>query len=277
MAITYVGAGNIVAATSTTDPTVPLPTGMAANDIILIHVYVRDVTDTTTITGYTEIAQTDTANASHRWFWKRHSGSESNPVANRSASEDCYARAYAFRGCITTGSPFDVVGTPAEFSSNPMSVSGITTTVADTMVVLMDGYADNNLASATTTSTDLTWTDIYAESATGADGSLHMGRATKSATGDTGTITVTYNSSFTGGDQSGCLVVALKGPEVLARSGTASTSSASSATSTGAKTGSSGSAAAVSNANSTTATGEKGAEAITVLIKNWQMAQLIAH
>lgn len=275
MAISFVNAGAIVAATSTTDPTVPLPASMQADDIILIHVYVRSTTNTTVISGYTEIAQVDTANADHRWFWKRHSGSESDPTANRDASADCYARAYAFRGCITSGSPFDVVGTPADFSSSPMSVSGITTTVADTMVVLMDGYADNNLASATTTSTGLTWTDIYAESSTGADGSIHMGRAAKSATGDTGTITVTYNSSFTAGDQSGCLVVALKGPSATTVNvpsygqGTAAAYTASPKVKANA-----GVAAATAAAYDATV---DAVDALPVLIRQWQLVQLIAH
>lgn len=273
MAITALTPGAIAASTGA-DVVVPLPASMQTNDIILIHVYVRNTGNTTTITDYTEIAQLDTANADHRWFWKRHDGSESNPTAANSVATDTYARAYAFRGCITTGSPFDVVGTPSEFAASPMSVTGITTTVAGAMVAVMDGYADNNLASAVTTATDpATFTDVYAEDASGADGSVHMGYAVRTTAGATGTITVTYNGSFTGGDQSGCLVVALK-PPVVAPSATGTVTLPAATVSGTGDLGMSGSGAVTLTSSTVSSTGTTGTP---YLVKQWQLVQLIAH
>jgi hypothetical protein len=215
--ITFFGTGGLTASSSG-NLSVPLPASTAANDIILVHCYSRDTTDTTTITDYTEIAQFDTASASHRWFWKRHDGSEPNPTCTHDTASNQYGRAYVFRGVVTTGDPWNALGTPEAHGSEPMSVTGITTGAANSMVVLMDGYADNNTASVTTTATDpSTFTDSYEESTAGDDGSVHIAYAIRTAAGATGTITVNYSASFTGGDESGVLVLSLAPPAVAAQ------------------------------------------------------------
>jgi len=208
--ITYFGQGALGSATTTNDPQAALPASTATDDIIIVHCYIRDTTNTTVVTDYTEFAQLDTANVDHRWFWKRHDGSEGTAVCNRDVSADGYARAYVFRGVITTGNPWNALGTPEQHTSEPMSVTGITTGAANSMVVLIDGYADNNTASAITTATDpATFTDIYNETTTGEDGSMHIAYAIRTAAGATGTITLNYSAAFTGGDQDGVVVLSL--------------------------------------------------------------------
>ena len=208
--ITYFGEGAMGFGLTTDDVTAALPASTAADDIIFVHCYVRDTTNTSVITDYTEFAQLDTANADHRWFWKRHDGSESNPVCDKDVSADAYARAYVFRGVVTTGNPWNALGTPEQHTSEPMSVTSITTGSANSMVVVLDGYADNNGTGFTTTATDpATFTDVYAETGQGLDASIHLAYAIRTAAGATGTITVDYSAAFTGGDQDGVVVLSL--------------------------------------------------------------------
>jgi hypothetical protein len=104
-----------------------------------------------------------------------------------------------------------VLGTPEQKTSEPMSLTAISPTAVNTMIVVLDSYADNNTASAITTATDpATFTDNYHESNVGDDMSEHIAYAIKTGTGSTGTITVDYNAPFTGRDEDGSVVLALE-------------------------------------------------------------------
>jgi hypothetical protein len=211
--ITFFGAGAIVGH-ATADVTVTLPASMVTDDIILIHCYTRDTTNTTTITDYVEIAQVDTTAADHRWFWKRHDGSEADPVCVTNTAVNNFGRAYAFRGVVKTGNPWNALGTATSDCTEPVTVTTITTGAALSMVVLMDGYEDNNLASVITTGTDpAAYTENYDETVAGDDGSATVAYEVRATAGATGTVSADYNAAFTAGDCSGALLLSL-GPHI---------------------------------------------------------------
>lgn len=214
--ITYIGAGTLGAAANFgADPTAALPANTQTDDILVIHAWTRSTSDTTTITGFTEIAQVDTADGSHRWFWKRHDGSESNVKCNRTGTTgDSYCRMFAFRGVVLTGNPWNASGS-AENDADDAGTNGvytltsITTGAANSMVLVLTGYQDNDETSVNMTSTDpADYTEVYSESDTGSDGSISIGYATRTAAGATGTITVDYASVATS-DAAGSLVLSL--------------------------------------------------------------------
>jgi len=195
--VTYVGAGALGAATLTTDATAALPAGTQADDILFVYCWSRDTGDTTTVTDYTEVAQVDTSTGSHRLFWKRHDGSEGTATCNHDTSSDNYAIQRAFRGVVTSGNPWNAIGSFETAGAEPVSLTGITTGAIGSMVVMFGGYEDNDTASFIQTGTDPAgYTEVYAESTTGADGSMEVGYAIRTAAGSTGTVSVDFNASL---------------------------------------------------------------------------------
>lgn len=211
--ITYVGAGTIGGALTTTDATAALPAGTQADDILLVACSVRSITDTTVVSGYTVIeADKDTSTGSHSWFWKRHDGTEGTATCNKSASADSFARQYAFRGVRTTSDPWNalVAAQVDNGTTDPTTFTGITTGAANSMVVIMDGYEDNDGSVAVVTSTDpAAYTEDYAESATGTDGSLEISYAIRTAAGATGNISINYGTIAARSDSMAVLVLSL--------------------------------------------------------------------
>lgn len=221
------GASTLVASTGA-DVTLVLP-NWDPGDIFMVIGLVRDQDDTVTMTGYTALSGTpfDRSTVSRYWvFWKRATTSESNPVFDKStATGDTYAQMVTFANTITSGNPFDVIGTPATGTSDPANCNSITTTKDFTFPVLfLGGEDDNNLvpSSSIVTATDpINWIETYSESITGSDGmigyahptSLGVGPLGKSLAGDTGTITYNFDTANPVGW--GCISFALVGPNVV--------------------------------------------------------------
>ena len=213
-AVSYVGAGTLGAAASAgADPTAALPASTQANDILIIHAWTRSTSDTTTITDFTEITQVDTGTGSHRWFWKRHDGSEGTATCNRTGTTgDSYCQMFAFRGIVTSGNPWNALGTAAadNGTGDPTSHTAITTGAANSMVVVFAGYEDNDASVGAMTGTDPSaYTEVYNESATGSDGSITMAYALRTAAGSTGSISYNYGTITSRSDDEGSLALSL--------------------------------------------------------------------
>jgi hypothetical protein len=217
--IIYIGAGALGANTLTTDATAAVPANTIENDILLVHAWTRSTADTTIITGFTEIAQVDTTNASHRWFWKRHDGTEATVTCDHDQSADNYCQMFAFRGADSTGNPWNALGTPQadNGTGDPTSFTAISTATANSMVVVFAGYQDDDATVGVMTGTDPSaYTEVYAESATGSDGAITMGYALRTAAGSTGTISYNYGTiaARTAAGDEGSLVLSLE-PEPI--------------------------------------------------------------
>jgi hypothetical protein len=207
---------DLISSSTGADVTVDLPTGMAANDIILVFGWVRDKDDSVTMTDYTAISgfPQETTTGRYWTFWKRHDGSEADPVFDKStATGDTFVFAIAYRGALLSGDPWEVVGTWGSTGTNPLSLTGITTLTANALVVVPAGYEDNDLAACTTTGTDpATYVEHYVEATTGNDGAICISEQARTNAGGTGTVSVSWGTLS---DQTGGILLSLK-PEPAA-------------------------------------------------------------
>jgi hypothetical protein len=136
-------AGSLNSANGGTTIIGVLPGGTLANDVAVLECMANVGATFTVTAGWDPVPGStaiNSANQSTAWFWKRLAGGDTNPTATSSvagsSSNGLYARVYVFRGCVTTGSPFESVsnaGTPTN-STTPQS-SAITTTDVDRLAV----------------------------------------------------------------------------------------------------------------------------------------------
>src|SRR3989454_2133418 len=191
-------AVGIIAASTGADVTPRLPT-YQPNDIFLLLGWVRDQDDTVTVSGWTAIPGTpfDRGTTSRYWlFWRRAaSSSETAPLFDKSGTTgDTYAWIIDYGGAITTGNPWQAVGTPATGTSDPASMPAISTTTDNALVVVAVGGEDNNNAAITTTSTNPgSYTEHYVDSMTGSDGALTFSEQLRTSPGSTGAISVDWD------------------------------------------------------------------------------------
>ena len=194
-AVAYQGKSLSAAASTGADVTPALPTHQA-DDIFLLQVLVRDVDDTLTVSGWTQIATIDEGTtARHWWYWKRAtSSSESNPVVDKSGSTgDTYASVTSYRGAATSGDPWEVKGTAScTGTADPFSLNGISTLTDGSLVVASWNDRDNAVNSATYSATDpsVLTSNMHHKSAVGADGLNSSGSAVRTSSGATGNVSV---------------------------------------------------------------------------------------
>ena len=213
---TYVAAGpNTWGATSITPA---LPAGIATNDILLLFVETpnRAVTISNSNGGtWTEVTNspqgTGTAGAAAATrltaFWSRYNGTQGAPTATATSSDQTIGRITAYRGCVTSGNPWDVTaGSVASTASTSVSIPGATTTVPSTLVVAV-------VANTTDTNTAQTsgWTNSnltsFAErtddsNALGGGGGFGVATGGWATAGAYGTTTATLATSSTQGRMS---------------------------------------------------------------------------
>ena len=88
---------------------VPYPSGVAANDILVLFVLTKDTVDISTPSGFTEGGVRDQSSLRAEWFWKRATGSESGAltVTKASGANLFFGRMYRFTGVTTSGNPYE--------------------------------------------------------------------------------------------------------------------------------------------------------------------------
>ena len=217
---TYVAAGasdNNIAALS-----LPLPTGWAAGDIHLLLVETANEA-VTTPTGYTELgvqanrgsgtaAGTDATRLAV--YWRRAVAGDTDPVAVADAGNHAVGIIAGFRGCITTGNPWDVFADSVEATSDTsVSITGVTTTVADCLVIYaftsgFDAGTDQMSGAPSNASLANLTQRFDANGAAGNGGTIVLVTGEKATAGATGTLTATLLNA----SRKGQLVLALKPP-----------------------------------------------------------------
>jgi len=206
-----------IAASTGADVTVTLPTH-AANDILLLLGWVRDVDDTVSVSGWTAMSGTpfDRGTTSRYWmFWLRAaSSSETNPLFDKNTGTgDTFAAVITYRGAITTGNPWEVAGASSVGTADPASIPSITTLTDDALVVVPLGYEDNNNNAITTTGTNpATYVEHYLDSNTGSNGAITFSEALRSTAGSTGVVSVNFDVGVSGGDGWGGKALSLAPP-----------------------------------------------------------------
>lgn len=214
---TFVTAGTFVSGTGGVSPGVP--SGTTTDDIMLM-LLATDGDNVTPPSGWAHVTGSPVfANGQVEitLLWKRAGGSETAPSVADPGTE-VLARTFSFRGCISSGNPWDVVGTATQSDlSNSISIPGVTTTVADTLLCMFQavscsvgdsptmtvtGWANGSLTSVTERG------DNYADpDGSGAFEQIALCTGVKSTTGATGTTTATLSANTTA---RGYIVVALK-------------------------------------------------------------------
>ncbi|WP_135612759.1 hypothetical protein [Methanococcoides sp. AM1] len=156
MGITYVSSGSEGHDNDGNAP-IAYPASLQADDIIVALIYTGGAIGCTTPSDWT-LAKEISTPPNLQLFWKRSTGSESGTQLFSGASNDQIMGAMsAFRGCITTGSPFDD-GFTNSGTDDTMEVSLTTAPdVNDCMILACYGMDDDNTKQSMTGG----WTEAY--------------------------------------------------------------------------------------------------------------------
>lgn len=160
----YRASGTFTAGTGSITP--PYPAGMAANDVCLLVAESENQAITlTTANGFVEVptwspqfAGTAATNPASRLavFWKRTVGGDAAPVLADSGDHTTGV-IHCFSGVITSGNPWNTGagGNDGGVNSTTGHIPGSTTTVDNTLVVLIESTSNN----ATATTNCSAWTN----------------------------------------------------------------------------------------------------------------------
>jgi hypothetical protein len=160
------GAGNL---------TPGLPAGWAENDILIVAAHAGNASTTISVSGYTEIGNTTgTSNHTTYWFYKRATSSESAPtVAFTDRANAIQAIVFAYRGCITSGTPYeDATVTSGALDATPDS-STVTPVGDARRVISIINIEDDTSISSGDPPTNWTERSLTA-TGTGTDLSIHL-------------------------------------------------------------------------------------------------------
>ncbi len=208
---TFQAAGTADATVNTTSPAWP---AHQANDIglLLIESCGGEAATLSTASGFAAVTNSPSATGTTTngtritAFWCRATSSAMAAPIVADPGNHAYSRILTFRGCITTGNPWDVTAAAQKASaSTSASAPTVTTTVANTLIVNIISR-DNDLAGAAFSA----WANASLTNVTehvddgdtsGNGGGFAVasgGKATAGATGvTTATVTSTINASLT--------------------------------------------------------------------------------
>src|SRR3989344_2900064 len=218
----YRSSGAFRAATGAIPP--PYPADMAADDVCLLAVESENQTiSLTTANGFVQVptwspqsAGSAATNPASRLAlsWKRTVGGDAAQVVADSGNH-VTGRIHGFSGALNSGNPWDTGAGGNDGAANDTSatVPGSTTTVADTLVVLITSTSNN----ATSTANCSAWTNADLANLTeqadntntaGLGGGHCMATGEKATAGSYATTTVTFSAT----SYKGAISLALKPP-----------------------------------------------------------------
>lgn len=198
MASPAIGTGTgevspIASNNSTESVTITTPTNAASGDLLIAYV-VTAVAKTVTSSGWTSIIAATEASVGTEaeFFYRYHDGSSSTYAFSWSGggnTANCGAMVRV-TGSTTSGSPVDVSASKTNNSfGTTQDAPSVTTTVADTLLLCLYGWATSGTCTAPSGMTEVT-----DGGATSCKGSLD--KLAVSGTGATGTKTATWSTSY---------------------------------------------------------------------------------
>jgi len=215
---TWVADGGAVASAGVTS--VPVPAGIQNDDILIMLVECTPADSAGTPgsgDGWAHITGSPRASnfgggGTHTelaFLWKRTDGTESSVTLPDPADHFLGIMA-AFRGCITTGDPWDVVGTQGGATNGTRNAPTVNTTVDNTLVLAVISVASTGLHSGESNSNLTNLTErIDVETATGNNGAICL------ITGELASLGATGATTTSGGSLTWIAFhIALKGPGV---------------------------------------------------------------
>lgn len=145
---TCLGSGTVAVALNAGGAITPgNPDGVQADDVLLLLIANESVLTAGQLTniasaGYTQLAGSPVYSGAHSnstrfyGFWKRSNGSSpAVPSFSNPAADYIIAAIVGFRGCPTSGDPWDLFAFASDSNNdNAINATGITTTVPDTCV-----------------------------------------------------------------------------------------------------------------------------------------------
>jgi hypothetical protein len=118
-----------------TSCTIPVPSGVAAGDIIVVFAYIETTQAVTPDTGFVEATNSPavvTGTQAHdlRVFWKRATGADSGSYAFTIAAGLAWRMAVAMRftGCVSHGNPWDVTTSAIKTTTTTGATPAVSTT-----------------------------------------------------------------------------------------------------------------------------------------------------
>jgi hypothetical protein len=182
--VSYVAAGT--GSGTTGNPTPRYPTGLRANDLILMQVTVRDVSTTpTTPTGFTLLYGPDSTGYGRQWiYYKFSNGTETGTITVTIGGGSCkIARVYAFRNVarssFTEGERF------GSGTGKYIYAQSVTTTNVNRLAVSFVFVNDDNPVGSFNLENGGNWTEAVSEFRTnaGSDGCVQLQTATMATAG----------------------------------------------------------------------------------------------
>ena len=146
MAITYVSSGSAATGASGNVTPVTGSGGLQNNDLLVLLIHNRDTVVPSVNNSYTRAiagSGSDTINYLGIW-WKRTTGTEGTTTVTHTNGDSIIAAIHAYRGCITTGNPFNTSGSIQNNTGTPISTTSITTSVGGCKILHVFGSKDNN-------------------------------------------------------------------------------------------------------------------------------------
>lgn len=145
-------------------------------------------------------------------FWARATSTSMATPTVADPGDHVYAQIITYRGVINTGDPWDITGGGVKATANTsVTVSGVTTTVPDTLIVQVVARHNDSAAAAFSTQTNANLTSITERSDAGTTqgdgGGFGVWDGVKATAGATGDTTATVTSSI-----NAFLTIALKPP-----------------------------------------------------------------
>lgn len=208
---TFVAFGTMQSAT-TAAVTVPWPTSpaIAVGDLALLCVERAGGSASPTlttangfaaVTGGEQTTGTGTAGTKITVFWCRATASSMASPVVAASTDHQVAVIVTFRGCVATGNPWDVVGGGVKATaSTSVSMTGVTTTVANTLVAYIcarDNDANGQIFSAQANASLTGVAERFDDGTlSGGGGGLSVTTGSKAVAGASGTMTATVVSGI---------------------------------------------------------------------------------
>ena len=205
-AVTFQAAGTAATGTGAVSPAWP---AHQTNDIALLFVESAGGEPATLstaagfvqVTGSPQNTGAGTAGTRITVFWARATSSAMATPTVADPGNHVYAQILTYRGVVTSGNPWDITGGGVKAAaSTSVTVTGVTTTVANTLVVQAVARDNSSAAAAFSAETNAALTGITertdAGTVSGNGGGFAVWDGAKATAGATGNTTATVTSSI---------------------------------------------------------------------------------
>lgn len=193
MAASWAATGTaLAAAAARTSSAIPVPAGVASGDLVIAAVYAENGLAVTAPTGagtWTQLGNGGFLSGANgfRLFWKRATGADTGTYAFTHASQTSAGIAFRLTGALASGTPVELLGTPAAVSGTAPPAQSGTTTGSDELLVYI--AFSNGFTTGWTPPTGYTErTDVsgweFADKVQASPGATGSTQGTHSATGN---------------------------------------------------------------------------------------------